>query len=303
MPGAARQTWYCSVSLRWKRSWGGGAWTSGGRRFARVPALPPRRARPCWTSSTSSSCSMFPAAATTMFARRVHLVVVARDRVLRDRRDHLGRADHRPPERVVAEDRLGDQVVHELLRRVLVHRDLLEHDLALGVELVEGRREHHVAHHVERRLEVVVGDAGVDDRVLARGGRVQLAAEPVEDLGDLECAEPARSLEEQVLDEVRDARLRRLLVARAGADPVADRGRADVVEPLGDHPLARVELGQDPVLHGRSVVPPATCGRDVALRVDVERRIDAWQRERRGDAEPRGDAAEERCAASAAARA
>ena len=89
---------------------------------------------------------------------------------------------------MVAEDRLGDQVVHELLRRVLVHRDLLEHDLALGVELGERRREDHVAHHVHRRLEVVVGDARVDERVLARRRGVQLAAEPVEDLGDLERA-------------------------------------------------------------------------------------------------------------------
>ena len=93
---------------------------------------------------------------------------------------------------MVAEDGLGDQVVHELLRRVLVHRDLLEHDLALGVELVEGRREDHVAHHVDRRLEVVVRDARVDERVLARGRGVQLAAETVEDLGDLERAVAAR---------------------------------------------------------------------------------------------------------------
>ena len=54
------------------------------------------------------------------------------------------RADHRPAERVRAEDGLGDEVVDELLRRVLEHRDLLEHDLALGVELVEERREDHV---------------------------------------------------------------------------------------------------------------------------------------------------------------
>ena len=145
--------------------------------------------------------------------RDVHLVVVARDRLARDRRDHLGRSDHRPPERVVAEDGVGDQVVDELLRRVLVHRDLLEHDLALGLELGERRREDHVTHHVDRRHEVVVGNAGVDERVLARGGCVQLTAETVEDLRDLECAVAAGPLEEQMLDEVRDARLRRLLVA------------------------------------------------------------------------------------------
>ena len=87
---------------------------------------------------------------------------------------------------MAAEDRLPDQVVDELLRRVLVHRDLLEHDLALGVEVVEVRREDHVAHHVERGLDMAVGHAREDDGVLARGGGVQLAAEPVEDLGDLE---------------------------------------------------------------------------------------------------------------------
>ena len=161
---------------------------------------------------------------------------------------------------MVAEDRVGDQIVHELLRRVLVHRDLLEHDLALGLELGERRREDHVAHHVDGGHEMVVGDARVDERVLARRRGVQLAAEAVEDLRDLERAVPAGALEEQVLDEVRHARLRRLLVARPGADPVADGGRANMVEPLGDHPLAGVELGQHPVLHRRSVVPPATCG-------------------------------------------
>ena len=108
---------------------------------------------------------------------------------------------------MVAEDRLGDQVVDEILRRVLVHRDLLEHDLALGVELGERRREHHVAHHVDRGLEVVIGYPGVDERVLARCGRVELAAEPVEDLRDLESAVALGALEQQVLDEVRDAGL------------------------------------------------------------------------------------------------
>ena len=68
---------------------------------------------------------------------------------------------------------------------VVVHRDLLEHDLALGVELGEAGREDHFAHHVERRLQLVVRNTRVDDGVLARGGRVQLPAERVEDLGDL----------------------------------------------------------------------------------------------------------------------
>jgi len=59
------------------------------------------------------------------------------------------------------------------------------HDLALGVDLGESRLVDHPDHHVERRLEPVDRDARVDDGGLARGGRVQLAAEPVEDLRDL----------------------------------------------------------------------------------------------------------------------
>ena len=111
------------------------------------------------------------------------------------------------------EHRLGEQVVDEILGRVLDHRDLLEHDLALGVEVGERRREDHVRHHVQCVLQVPVRHARVDDRVLARGGRVQLAAHPVEDLRDLLRVVRARALEEQVLDEVRDARLCLGLVA------------------------------------------------------------------------------------------
>ena len=62
------------------------------------------------------------------------------------------------------------------------------------------------------------------------------------------------------------------LVARPGADPVADRDRADVVEPLGDHPLAGVELGQHPVLHGRIVRASA------AAREPGTSRVALWTR-------------------------
>ena len=101
-----------------------------------------------------------------------------------------------------AEDDLGCDVVHEVLRVVLHHRDLLEHHLALGVEIGERRLEDHVDHRVERLLEVVVGHTRVDDRRLPRRGRVQLATHGVEQLRDLLRAEPGRALEQQVLDEV-----------------------------------------------------------------------------------------------------
>ena len=99
----------------------------------------------------------------------------------------------------------------------------------------------------------VVGDARVDDRVLARGGGVQLAAEarrrsprsparcsgrePLKSRCSMKCETPA---------------LRVRLVARAGADPEAERDRAHVREALRDHALAGVELREDVLLlHGR----------------------------------------------------
>ena len=108
MPGAPRQTWYCSVSLRWKRRRGGGACDERRPHVRRVSRRLAVRAleRALRRARRAASCSMLPAAATTMFGGDVDRVVVARDRIARDRRDHLGGADHRPAERVVAEDRL-----------------------------------------------------------------------------------------------------------------------------------------------------------------------------------------------------
>ena len=210
---------------------GGGACTSGARTFGPAAGRSGRRSS-AWVDELDHLVVVeIPGRCDDDVPGDVHRVVVTRDRLAGDRRDHLGSADHRPPERMVGEDRLCDQVVDELLWRVVVHRDLLEHDVALGVELGKRRGEHHVAHHIHRGREVVIRDPRVDQRVLARGCGVQLAAETVEDLGDLQRAEALAALEQEVLDEVRDTGLAARLVARAGADPVArpqpsGRGRA-----------------------------------------------------------------------------
>ena len=93
--------------------------------------------------------------------------MVAAQRPRRHARDDLGATDHGPTERVRPEDGLGREVVDEVLRIVVHHRDLLEHDLALAVDLLERRSEDHVGHNVERELDLVVGDARVDDGRLA----------------------------------------------------------------------------------------------------------------------------------------
>ena len=184
----------------------------------------------------------------------VHRAVVRGDRAPADRRDDLRRPDHRASKSVLTEDRLGEEVVHELLRRVLVHRDLLEHDFTLLVEIRERRREDHVAHDVEGRLDVRVRNPRVHNGVLAGGGGVQLGTHGVERLGDLLSRVRPRAFEQEVLDEVRDARPFIPLVARAGADPEAERDGADARDALRDHALAGVELGQRVLLH-LAIVP------------------------------------------------
>ena len=174
----------------------------------------------------------------------IRTAVVGGERPGRHGLDHVRPTDHGPTERVPAEHRVGGEVVHEVMRSVLDHRDLLEHDLPLGVDIPERGAEHHVGHHVERGLEAVVRDPGVDDGRLARGRRIQLAAELVEDLGDLLRAVPRGALEEQVLDEVGDPGARLGLVARAGADPEAERDRPDAGQALRDDALPTLELGQ-----------------------------------------------------------
>ncbi len=70
MPGADRQTWYCSVAFAWKTSDGFGAATKG----ARADGLPvegaPALARMPSTSTTRRSWSTLPAVATTTLSRR-----------------------------------------------------------------------------------------------------------------------------------------------------------------------------------------------------------------------------------------
>ena len=175
--------------------------------------------------------------------RRAHVVraVVGLHGGLVGRAQRLRPADDRSPQRVAVEDRLGQHVVHELLRRVLVHGHLFEHDLALGLEVGEQRVAHHVGDDREGRLELLVEEAGVDDRVLLRRGGVDLAAHLVEDARDVPGRVALAALEYQVLDEVRDAGLRGRLETRPGADPDAERYRADPGQPFADDPEPALE--------------------------------------------------------------
>ena len=106
-----------------------------------------------------------------------------------------------------------------------------------------GRAEQHLREQVEGLLGVRVEEAGVEVRRLLAGRRVDRGAQAVEELGDLDRRVALGALEEQVLEEMRDAGLRRRLVTRSGPDPEPEGHRAHRGHGLGDDPEARVELG------------------------------------------------------------
>jgi hypothetical protein len=152
-------------------------------------------------------------------------------------------AQNRTAQRVFTEDRFGEEVVDAVLRLVLVHRDLLQHHLALGVDVRVGRRQQHLRQQVEDGVGVLVEETRVQVRRLLAGGGVDRGPEPVKELGDLDRRVARGPLEQQVLEEMRDPRLSRGLVARTGANPEPERHGPDRGNLLGHDPDARAELG------------------------------------------------------------
>ena len=187
--------------------------------------------------------------------RSIAVGVEGGDLVARGAGDDLGTADDRPPQRVAAERRLAEQVEHLLLGLVLVHRDLLEDHLALGVDLDQPRTEHHVGHHVERGRQMLVDHAGEDRGRLLAGAGVELGAHPIEDLVDLDRLVAVGPLEQQVLEQVRQPRLAVGLIAGTGPDPDPDRHGSDGGHCLRHDPDAGIEPGQ-PVAGGHERTGP-----------------------------------------------
>ena len=96
-----------------------------------------------------------------------------------------------PAERVRRQDELGEPLVDDVRRVVVVHGELLEDDpaLALDVPAVEPRGGDHVEQDVGGESDVLVEHPRVVAGVLLAGDRVGLAADGVE--GRRRC--PSRS--------------------------------------------------------------------------------------------------------------
>ncbi len=130
----------------------------------------------------------------------------------------------------------GEEVEHQVVRRVFDSPDFLDDDVLLSFELfrVEHAVGEKVANDVERELCVVSQNPGEIACPFDAGLCVQVAANVLDRLGDLAGASAARALERHMLDEMREPLLARELVARSRADEYADRRRLHMGRRLGD---------------------------------------------------------------------
>ena len=232
--------WYCSVSLAWKQSRAASVERGVGCHSAAVGG----RGDEALGQLDDAAVLEVAGGADDDLRAGVATAAVALDVRDRDRGDHLGLAEHTAAERVGAEDGLGEDVVDPVLGLVVVHRDLLQHHLALGVDVGVGRGQQHLREQVEDLVGVLVEEARVQVRRLLAGGGVDRGAEAVEALGDLDRRVARRPLEQQVLEEMRDPSLGRGLVTGAGAHPEPERHGPDRGNLLGHDPDARAQLGE-----------------------------------------------------------
>ncbi len=153
-----------------------------------------------------------------------------------------------------APEALREQLVDQIVGRVLDHLDLFEDHLLLALDIGRRKRgvEHQIGQHVDRLGQVLVEDLDVVARVLLGGEGVQVAAQAVHFLRNVLSRPAAGALEEHVLDKVGDAAVLKRLVSRASGQPDTDTNRPHVIHRLGDETDTVVEdLADDHLVPGR----------------------------------------------------
>jgi hypothetical protein len=148
---------------------------------------------------------------------------------------------------MVFPESLSEQLVHEVVGRILDHLDFFEDHLFLALDVVgaERRIADDVRKNVDGEREVLVEHLDVIAGVFLRSERVELPADRVDRLGDVFGGTRAGALEQHVLDEMRDTAALGRFVARSTGQPYADADRTDLRHPLGENPKPIVENVSD----------------------------------------------------------
>ena len=133
----------------------------------------------------------------------------------------LFEADDRTAVRVGGEGQVEEALGDFVVRAVLAAAELLQHHLLFALQLgrVEKGVQNGVAQHVETGLPETAGQGNVVDRLVVIRPRVHRASGALDEGGDFAVREAVRALEQHVLENVRDAGHRRVLVGAAKPYP------------------------------------------------------------------------------------
>ena len=148
----------------------------------------------------------------------------------------LRRAEDGAPDRLVGKGAGGEEVEDAILGRIERRADLLQDDMLLAFQLrrVEDRVAQDVGEDVEGERHVVLEDPGIVGGGLDAGRGIDLAADRLDLLGDVDGRAGIGTLEGHVLEEMRQAVLAFALGTRAGADPDAERRAFEMRHFVGD---------------------------------------------------------------------
>ena len=132
---------------------------------------------------------------------------------------------------------LREQLMHEVIRIVLVHLDLFEDDAALFLDVLfsEERVEHQVSEDVHRGRQVRVEALHVEADGLFGGEGVHVATNRIHLPGNLLGRAMLGSFENHVLNEMRNAVPLQVFIARPGLDPDTNGDRPDMLHLLGQN--------------------------------------------------------------------
>ena len=159
--------------------------------------------------------------------------------------DQFGRAQDGHPQGLIPEHGLAQQVVHQILRGILVHADFLQdHPTLLGkLPCIQGGVDGQVRQHIHRQGQILINDLGIQAGAVLAGKGVQLTAHRIHFLGNLPGGAVSGALEHHVLQEVGQTVFRRGLHHGAYPEPYPDGYGAEIGQPL---PYNAQTVGQHP---------------------------------------------------------
>ena len=143
-----------------------------------------------------------------------------------------------------APEPLGEELVHEIVRRIFHHLDLLEHHLLLARDVlgIERRAQQQIGQYVHCPWKMLVEHLDVVASALLGGKGVQLSPNRIDLLGDILRRAVPCSLEEHVLDKVGDTGPRLGFVPRPAGQPGSKANRTNFGSGIGQQTETVVEL-------------------------------------------------------------